>query len=68
MHIACNKPSGLTAKDVPEDKIAVERNIAELKAKESGKPPAIGFLFLIIADILSHILYSYYILYKYKYY
>lgn len=41
MHIACNKPSGLTAKDVPEDKIAVERNIAELKAKESGKPPAI---------------------------
>jgi translation elongation factor EF-Ts len=54
MHIACNKPSGLTAKDVPEDKIAVERNIAELKAKESGKPPAIGF-FISYCDIMSYI-------------
>ena len=41
MHIAANKPSGLTAKDVPEAAIAMERKIAAEKAAESGKPPEI---------------------------
>jgi elongation factor Ts len=42
MHVACNKPSGLSPKDVPESAVAAERRVAEQKAAESGKPPAIG--------------------------
>ena len=42
MHIAVNKPSGLTAADVPEATLAEERRVAELKAVESGKPEAIA--------------------------
>ena len=42
MHIACNKPSGLTADDVPANTLAEERKVAELKAAESGKPEAIA--------------------------
>jgi len=42
MHIACNKPSGLTAADVPQDVLDQERKVAELKAAESGKPEAIA--------------------------
>ena len=42
MHIACNKPSGLTAADVPQDVLDQERKVAGLKAAESGKPEAIA--------------------------
>ena len=38
MHIAAMKPIALSAADVPADKIATERSVAELKAAESGKP------------------------------
>ena len=38
MHIACNKPLALDASAVPAEKIEAERNIATLKAAESGKP------------------------------
>jgi elongation factor Ts len=41
MHIAAMKPVALSAADVPADKIATEKNVAELKAAESGKPPEI---------------------------
>ena len=38
MHIAAMKPVALSAADVPTANIAAERNIAEQKAAESGKP------------------------------
>jgi elongation factor Ts len=38
MHIAAMKPVALSTADVPADKIATERSVAELKAAESGKP------------------------------
>jgi elongation factor Ts len=41
MHIAAMKPVALSAAAVPADKIATEKNVAELKAAESGKPPEI---------------------------
>jgi elongation factor Ts len=41
MHIAAMKPVALSAADVPADKIATEKNVAELKAAESGKPAEI---------------------------
>jgi len=41
MHIAAQKPLALTTKDVPQEKIDAERNIAVQKAAESGKPPEI---------------------------
>ena len=42
MHVACNKPIGLNAKDVPESVIEEERKIATMKAAESGKKPEIA--------------------------
>jgi len=41
MHIAAMKPIALSAADVPADKIATEKRVAELKAAESGKPAEI---------------------------
>ena len=41
MHIAAMKPVALSTADVPADKIAAERSVAEQKAAESGKPPEI---------------------------
>jgi len=41
MHVACNKPLGLSAKDVPQAVIDNERKIATMKAAESGKKPEI---------------------------
>ncbi len=41
MHIAAMKPFSLTAAEVPQDKIDMERRIATEKAAESGKPPEI---------------------------
>ena len=41
MHIAAMKPVALSAADVPAANIAAERNIAEQKAAESGKPAEI---------------------------
>jgi elongation factor Ts len=41
MHIAAMKPIALSASDVPADKIATEKSVAELKAAESGKPAEI---------------------------
>jgi len=41
MHIAAMKPIALSSADVPADKIATEKNVAELKAAESGKPAEI---------------------------
>ncbi|MBU3599142.1 elongation factor Ts [Polynucleobacter sp. 30F-ANTBAC] len=41
MHIAAMKPVALSAADVPADKIATEKSVAELKAAESGKPAEI---------------------------
>ncbi|MCE7505666.1 translation elongation factor Ts [Polynucleobacter sp. IMCC30063] len=41
MHIAAMKPVALSAADVPAANIAAERNIAQQKAAESGKPPDI---------------------------
>jgi elongation factor Ts len=41
MHIAAMKPIALSSADVPADKIATEKSVAELKAAESGKPPEI---------------------------
>ena len=38
MHIAAMKPVALSIADVPAENIATERNIAEQKAAESGKP------------------------------
>ena len=38
MHIAAMKPVALSTADVPAEKIATERNVAEQKAAESGKP------------------------------
>jgi elongation factor Ts len=38
MHIAAMKPVALLTADVPAENIATERNIAEQKAAESGKP------------------------------
>jgi len=38
MHIAAMKPVDLSTADVPAENIATERNIAEQKAAESGKP------------------------------
>lgn len=38
MHIAAMKPVALSTADVPAANIATERNIAEQKAAESGKP------------------------------
>ena len=38
MHIAAMKPIALSAADVPADKIAAEKSVAQLKAAESGKP------------------------------
>jgi len=38
MHIAAAKPISLSRDEVPEEKVAAERAIAEAKAKESGKP------------------------------
>lgn len=38
MHIAAMKPVALSTADVPAANIAIERNIAEQKAAESGKP------------------------------
>jgi elongation factor Ts len=42
MHIACNKPLSLDASGVPAEKIEAERNIAALKAAESGKSAEIA--------------------------
>ncbi len=41
MHIAAMKPIALSMADVPEQAIAVERNVAVQKAAESGKPAEI---------------------------
>jgi elongation factor Ts len=41
MHIAASKPQGLSKEDVPADLVERERNIAAVKAAESGKPPDI---------------------------
>ena len=41
MHIAAMKPVSLSTADVPADKIATEKSVAEQKAAESGKPPEI---------------------------
>ncbi|MBJ7502993.1 MAG: elongation factor Ts [Polynucleobacter sp.] len=41
MHIAAMKPVALSATHVPAANIAAERNIAEQKAAEAGKPPEI---------------------------
>jgi elongation factor Ts len=41
MHIAAMKPIALSSADVPADKIAAEKSVAELKAAESGKPAEI---------------------------
>ncbi|MEI7530664.1 MAG: translation elongation factor Ts [Betaproteobacteria bacterium] len=41
MHIAAMKPLSLSVADVPLEKIATERSVAEQKAAESGKPPEI---------------------------
>ena len=41
MHIAAMKPVALSTADVPSENIATERNVAEQKAAESGKPPEI---------------------------
>ena len=41
MHIAAMKPVALSTADVPADKIATERSVAEQKAAESGKPAEI---------------------------
>jgi elongation factor Ts len=41
MHIAAMKPIALSSADVPADKIATEKSVAELKATESGKPAEI---------------------------
>lgn len=41
MHIAAMKPVALSTADVPADKIAAERSVAEQKAAESGKPAEI---------------------------
>ena len=38
MHIAAMKPVALSTADVPAENIATERNIAEQKGAESGKP------------------------------
>jgi elongation factor Ts len=38
MHIAAAKPISLSRDEVPLEKVAAERAIAEAKAKESGKP------------------------------
>jgi elongation factor Ts len=38
MHIAAMKPVSLSTADVPAEKIATERSVAEQKAAESGKP------------------------------
>jgi len=38
MHIAAMKPIALSMADVPEQAIAIERNVAVQKAAESGKP------------------------------
>jgi elongation factor Ts len=38
MHIAAMKPVALSAADVPADLVQKERNVAEAKAAESGKP------------------------------
>jgi elongation factor Ts len=42
MHIAAMKPVALSTADVPAENIATERNIAEQKAAESGKPADIA--------------------------
>jgi elongation factor Ts len=41
MHIAAMKPVSLSSDQVPADLIEKERNVAALKAAESGKPPEI---------------------------
>jgi elongation factor Ts len=41
MQIAAMSPSWVTRADVPEDVLANERRVAELTAKEEGKPEAI---------------------------
>ena len=41
MHIAAMKPVAWSAADVPAANIAADRNIAQQKAAESGKPPDI---------------------------
>jgi elongation factor Ts len=41
MHIAAMKPIALSSADVPADKIATEKSVAELKAAESDKPAEI---------------------------
>ena len=41
MHIAAMKPVALSTAQVPAEKIAIERSVAEQKAAESGKPPEI---------------------------
>ena len=38
MHIAASKPMGLSKDDVPAEMVKKERDIAEAKAAESGKP------------------------------
>lgn len=42
MHIAAMKPVALSSADVPADLIEKERNVAQLKAAESGKPADIA--------------------------
>lgn len=42
MHIACNKPLGLSSAEVPASVIEEERKIATMKAVESGKKPEIA--------------------------
>jgi elongation factor Ts len=41
MHIAAMKPVALSSADVPADLVQKERNVAEAKAAESGKPAEI---------------------------
>ena len=42
MHIAAMKPVALSSQDVPAELIEKERNVAQLKAAESGKPADIA--------------------------
>jgi len=42
MHVAAMKPLAVSAAQIPAEWVAKERAVAELKAAQSGKPPAIA--------------------------
>lgn len=42
MHVAAMSPSVVNPSDVPEDEIAVERELAQKQAEAAGKPPQIA--------------------------